>query len=177
MDGEFNNLSYNNTGTSFSANVNNIQTSDELSADPIYTRKMGTSYSISKGVAKAVVAAGITVTAVGGGMGIYSLFSNSFVTLPTVSDNPIAVSTTDDSLSYDFEVDNDSGEKFDFYVYVKDNLVFSLDIHESGKYQGTIPNLGYDVSGHYEFLYSNGVDYTHAVLEGDFHTIGNPSLS
>ena len=62
MNGEFNDLTTYNTATTFSPNTNNIATSDELSADPNYVRKMGTAYSAGKWVKRVVVITGITLT-------------------------------------------------------------------------------------------------------------------
>ena len=64
MDGELNELYYDNTKITFSTETNNIETSDELTADPIYQNQMGTKYSRSKrNAGKVVVITGVSVVA------------------------------------------------------------------------------------------------------------------
>lgn len=61
MSEELNTLSYDNTKVTFTPNVNNIATSDELTAAPLYQDKMGTAYSKSKAVVRAFNVAGISL--------------------------------------------------------------------------------------------------------------------
>ena len=48
MENEFNTLVYENTKVTFTGKTDNIATSDELTAAPLYQDKMGTNYSQSK---------------------------------------------------------------------------------------------------------------------------------
>ena len=168
MDNEFNDLSTDNIHTDFTLDVNNTATSDELEADPVYTNKMGTSYSIGKGISLAVAAAGITLSVSAGGI----LMMNSFVqSPPSLSETSFEASKEDDSFLYSFTTKNDKSYTMTFDV--KDDsekAVFSLDVSKADKYEGKVENLGFGKYYSYSVYYSNGIDVTTVLTEGTFQT-------
>ena len=82
MEGEFNDLKYNNTNITFSQEVNNTATSDELTAALMYQDKMGTNYSRSKKYSKVISAAGIAILLTAASVKAGSVITNAFVLNP-----------------------------------------------------------------------------------------------
>lgn len=167
MEKEYNEVPYDNLATSFNNSPDNLLTSDELQADAVYTNKMGTSYSLSKVIVKAGIAASIVATSVGG----VSMLKNSFVKSPTLTDNVINLSTTKDELSYSFTIQNDNNLSCLFEIKSADKIYISLDVSTSNKYEGTITNIGYNVELNYKLTYSNNFDYTSILWQGSLLTI------
>lgn len=167
MDNEFNDLSTDNIQTTFTLDTENTATSDELEADPVYTNKMGTAYSIGKGISKAVAAAGITLSVSAGGI----LMMNSFVSPPAISETRFEASAEDDSFLYSFTIKNDKSYKATFDVKdEEDKIVFTLDVTKPDKYEGKVENLGYQKSYSYSIYYNNGIDVTSVLTDGTFKT-------
>lgn len=167
METECNDIPYDNLATNFNNSPNNIQTSDELEASAVYTNKMGTSYSISKMITKAGIAASIVATGVGGA----TILKNSFIKSPVLSDNIITVSQEKDELSYSFSIKNEGKMTCLFEVKSTEKTYLSLDVSISNKYEGVISNIGYDVELNYKLTYSNNVDYTSTLWQGMLQTI------
>ena len=133
MDGEFNNFNINNTNITFSVTTNNIKTSDELTADPIYQRQMGTNYSRGKKVGKAITIVGIsiafTATAVSAGGVLRNLFVPS---PPTVKD--AAYTVADGVLTYSFSLTNKLGYKTHYELSMGGTVLLNEDCSETKDY-------------------------------------------
>ena len=61
MEQELNVLEYDNAKVTFTGKTDNTATSDELEASAIYQDKMGTAYSRSKKLSRAISATGISL--------------------------------------------------------------------------------------------------------------------
>ena len=79
MANEINDLTYNNVNITFTGQTNNIATSDEVTASPIYQDKMGTVYSRSKSVTRAFNFAGISLILTAAAIKTGSLISNVYI--------------------------------------------------------------------------------------------------
>ncbi len=162
MEGEFNNLSTDNLATNFTNSPNNLELSDELAADPIYTRKMGTAYSAGKWAKRAVVITGITLTvtatAILGGNVIRNAYVNN---PPKLVDGYQFVITEDNTLDYQFTIaDNQNNYAVKFIVYQKSNeRLFYLDCSTPQEYRGTIEELPINKHITYQIYFTNRFDY------------------
>ena len=144
MNGEFNDLTTYNTATTFSPNTNNIVTSDELSADPNYVRKMGTAYSAGKWVKRVVVITGITLT-----ISAAAILGGNYITNVYIGKVPVlAIGTVfeleQDSLKYQFTLESNANNyPVTFKVYDDKTTVFTMDCTEVKEYIGSVDSLGY----------------------------------
>lgn len=167
MDGEFNELSYNNTNITFSATTNNIATSDETSADPIYQRQMGTNYSKSKKAAKgvtiAVLAFSFTAIAVSTG----SVLKNIFVwNPPTISNQSIVVQG--ETLTYSFTVKNKMNYKTTYYLEINGERVIDELCSESKDYSGEYSPVASGDRCKFFITFTNSIDYYKTIYTNDF---------
>ena len=167
MDGEFNSLNINNTNITFSVATNNIATSDELSADPIYQRQMGTNYSKGKKVGKAITIIGIslafTATAISSG----SVLSNIFVPNPPTVSNAV-INVEDKTLTYSFTLKNDRKYKTFFYLDINGENVIKEEVIESKDYDGEYsPVVSGDRCKAY-IIFTNSLDYYKTIYTNEF---------
>lgn len=173
MEGEFNNLTTNNIATTFNNRPNNIQTSDELTADPIYTRKMGTAYSAGKWAKRVVVAVGLTLTLTAAAMLTGSVLNNAYVVdPPSLGSVATFYLEKDNSLSYAFTISkNIQHYPITFTVYEdKDEPLLTLDCTNEGDYQGKVENLGYGKTITYDIYFTNNIDYRRSLRKGTIVT-------
>ena len=156
MNGEFNDLTTYNTATTFSPNTNNIVTSDELSADPNYVRKMGTAYSAGKWVKRVVVITGITLT-----ISAAAILGGNYITNVYIGKVPVlAIGTVfeleQDSLKYQFTLESNANNyPVTFKVYDDKTTVFTMDCTEIKEYIGSVDSLGYGKDITYEIYFTN----------------------
>ena len=167
MEGEFNNINVNNTNITFSVATNNIDTSDETQADPVYVRQMGTVHSRGKKVATAVKITGITLAftavAISGG----TLLSNIFVSNPpSISDTTIEVEG--EILSYSFAVKNDRKYKTTFYIDIDDKNVYSEDITIAKTYEGSYEPVVSGSRCKAYIIFTNSLDYYKTIYSTEF---------
>ena len=173
MNGEFNDLSTNNVNVTFNSKPNNTQLSDELEADPIYTRKMGTAYSINKRVRTSIIVLSSTLIIAGGALSIMNNFSfhNAYIgSLPTLTNLSIKVDEEVDSLHYSFDISNKGALTVYFVVSNDEISLDAINVTETGTYEGTIDNLGYEISYEYEIFCTNSIDYRKTLTKGSFVT-------
>jgi hypothetical protein len=162
METEFNDLTTDNLKTDFSNSPDNLTTSDELSASENYVNKMGTAYSISKGVSRAATITGITLTLSAGG---YLLGNSMISTPPTVSDSSI-IWNEEGSIHYLFTITNDKNYETTFTLLHQDETIFALDVTTPGKYEGDTPVLTYREEVTYQISYHPTQDYIGVLLKG-----------
>lgn len=173
MQGEINNIQTDNIKTTFTNNTNNIQTSDELQADPVYVRKMGTAYSIGKWTKRITVAVGFTITvtaaAVMGGLG-----KNAFVPDPPKAEGINFEYSKDlNTLSYYFNIkENKRNYPITFSVTIEGekNPYYTLDCTQIGEYKGVVGDFEIGHFYVYSLSYSNRVDYTNTLSKGKINT-------
>ena len=167
MDGEFNNLSYNNTNITFSNTTNNIATSDETSADPVYIRQMGTNYSRSKKVSRAITITGLTLTftalAVAGG----SVVRNIFVPNPPTVVNPNVV-CAEGELTYSFTIENKLKYKTTYYLDINGENVLKEECSEPKEYNGTYSPIEAGSRCKFYVSFTNSLDYFKTIFTKEF---------
>ena len=167
MEGEFNNLTANNTPITFTGKTDNIATSDELTASPIYQDKMGTKYSKGKAVSKSVTAAGITLIMTAAAIKTGSLISNAYVL------NPPSISKTNficenHVFSYSFTVTNKRGYAVSYHLLVNEEEVLNEDCTEEKEYVGTYDKLSSGDNCKFYIAFTNKVDYKQMITHYDF---------
>lgn len=166
MNGEFNDLTTYNTATTFSPNTNNIATSDELSADPNYVRKMGTAYSAGKWVKRVVVITGITLT-----ISAAAILGGNYITNVYIGKVPVLATGTvfeleQDSLKYQFTLESNANNyPVTFKVYDDKTTVFTMDCTEVKEYIGSVDSLGYGKDITYEIYFTNRLDYRKSLIK------------
>ncbi len=170
MANEINDLTYNNANITFSAQTNNIATSDELEAAPVYQTKMGTAYSKSKGVVRAINFAGISLILTAAAIKTGSLISNAYVL------NPPSVSKTtytlkDHTFTAEFTVSNVGKYKIDYYLFINksEEPVLTDDCSESKEYLVIYEGLKKGDSGHFYIEFTNTVDYKKVIETHKFN--------
>lgn len=172
MDGEFNNLEYNNTKVTFSTATNNTETSDELSAALMYQDKMGTNYSKRKRAAKVVSTAGIVLIATAASIRTGSLITNGFVlNPPKIAVNECVVS--ENNFHIDFTVTNVNKYKVTYFVLVNNNPTLAGDCSTPEEY---VVDYNEFVEGDkcvFYIEFSNRVDYKIKLLRINFNTGGS----
>ena len=171
MNGEFNELATNNTNITFTDTPNNIQVSDELTADPIYTRKMGTAYSIGKAVRVTVIAVSCSLIVAGGALSITTntTFHNAYLgTLPTIAN--VNIGYVGETLDYSFDIENKGSLNVYFDIYVEKELSQSLDCSATDSYIGTIEGLGLNKQIEYKIYCTNNIDYKKTLVSGSYIT-------
>ena len=160
MNEELNDLAYNNTNITFSNNTNNIATSDELTASPLYQDKLGTAYSRSKSVARAFNFAGISLILTAAAIKTGSLISNAYVLNPPSVENHV-YQLVDHTFSAEFTISNPGKYKITYYLFINENSEAALtdDCSESKDYLVKYDGLQKGDSGRFYIEFTNKVDY------------------
>ena len=175
MEGEFNNLSTNNIGTTFDSKPNNIATSDELSADPIYVRKMGTAYSAGKWTKRVAVTAGFVVTMTAAAIMSGSVVKNIYVANPpTVKEAIISFSNEEYVLHYSFRVEKNSQKyPITFAVYEDGDKTpfYKVDCSTVDKYEGYVDGFEEGHLYEYKLSFTNRFDYVGTIKQGKVDTL------
>ena len=133
MDGEFNNFNINNTNITFSVATNNIQTSDELTADPIYQRQMGTNYSRGKKVGKAITIVGISIAFTATALSAGGVLKNIFVPNPPEVKN-VTHTVSDGVLAYSFSITNKLSYKTHYELSKDGEILLNEDCSQTKDY-------------------------------------------
>lgn len=158
MANELNDLTYNNTNISFTTQTNNIATSDETTASPIYQDKMGTAYSRSKSVVRAFNFAGISLILTAAAIKTGSLISNVYIlNPPSVKDATYEVETH--TFTGEFTISNLGKYQIYYFLTVNGEEVLKEDCSEEKSYLVTYENLKQGDEGHFYIEFTNKVDY------------------
>ena len=158
MSEELNTLSYDNTKVTFTPNVNNIATSDELTAAPLYQDKMGTAYSKSKAVVRAFNVAGISLILTAAAIKTGSLIANAFVLNPP-SLSAISYRLENKVFGFEFTVSNPGEYLVEYYLYINDIETLKVDCSEPTTYVGEYDKLNIGDKGLFYVQFTNRVDY------------------
>lgn len=152
MDEEFNDLSTDNTATSFSNSPDNTAASDELDAPAVYDTKKRTSYAIAKAATIGSVA--LTMVAIGA-----TLLSSLTKSKPFVNVDSIAYVASTKTLDYHFSTLDASGYNVFFTVNLidRDSPIFDLDITETKTYSGSI-NIPKEGEGLWHIYYAETLE-------------------
>ena len=167
MDGEFNNLDVENTNITFSVDTDNIATSDETSADPIYQNQMGTIYARGKKVGKAVSIVGITLAFTAAAIGTGSVLSNAFVPKPPVVTNPV-VEMEGDALNYSFTIENVRNYKTTYYIELNGKEVLAESCTEPMQYSGSYSPIESGTNVKFYIKFTNSLDYFKTIYTKTF---------
>lgn len=167
MNEELNTLSYDNTKVTFTPNVNNTLTSDELTAAPLYQDKMGTAYSKSKAVVRVFNVAGISLILTAAAIKTGSLIANAFVLNPP-SLSAISYRLENKVFSFEFTVSNPGEYQIDYYIYINDIEVLKVDCSEPTTYVGTYDKLEVGDKGLFYVEFTNNVDYRKTIEKHTF---------
>jgi hypothetical protein len=169
MAEELNNLVYNNTNITFTNNVNNIATSDELEAAPLYQDKMGTVYSRSKHITRAFNVAGISLILTAAAIKTGSIISNAYVLNPPSLTNKEFI-VEKHSFKATFTVSNPMKYAMSYYLFINENEepVIKEDCTEAKEYTFEYNELQKGDSGHFYIEFSNKVDYRKTIETFNF---------
>lgn len=162
MEGEFNELNYNNANITFSTSTNNIATSDELSAALLYQDKMGTNYSKSKKISKAVAATGIALLVTAASIRAGTVITNGFVLNPPKATIQTA-EIVEGSFHYIFKLENPRGYKTQYFISVNGETKLQEDCTESKDYEGTFDEFVDGDKCEFYISFTNQIDYTKRV--------------
>ena len=171
MKDELNTLSYNNTPITFTGKTNNIETSDELTAAPLYQDKMGTAYSKSKMVVRAFNFAGISLILTAAAIKTGSLISNAYVlNPPSISEAVYQVENK--VFSFSFKVSNPADYEITYYLYINYIEVLKENCSKPQTYTSSYENLKVGDKGHFYIQFTNSVDYTKTIANYSFTVEG-----
>ena len=167
MEGEFNNLKIDNTPITFSSTTNNTATSDETSADPIYQRQMGTNYSRSKKVSRAIIIAGVTVAFTAIALSTGGALRNVFILKPTEIANP-EVTLSGETLSFTFTIKNPMKYVATYFVDVNGENVLKETCSEEGDYVGEYSPITSGDKAKFYVSFTNSFDYYKVIYVKEF---------
>ena len=162
MEQELNVLEYDNAKVTFTGQTNNIATSDELEAAPIYQDKMGTAYSRAKAISKAINVTGISLLLTAAAIKTGSLIANAYIlNPPSISNNHYAV--TEHVFNYEFTISNPGKYTINYFLEINNNKVIIGDCSEEKTYEGTYEAIKTGDELHFYIQFTNNVDYTKTI--------------
>ena len=167
MEGEFNNLNINNTPITFSNTTNNIATSDETTADPIYQRQMGTNYSRAKKVSRVVIITGVTVAFTAIALSTGGALRNVFILKPTEVSNANIV-LNESTLSFSFTIKNPLKYVSTYFVDINGVNVLTESCQEEGDYNGEYSPIASGDKVKFYVTFTNSFDYFKTIYTKEF---------
>ena len=169
MANELNDLTYNNTPITFTGKTENIAISDETKAPLLYQDKMGTAYSKSKAVSRAINFAGISLILTAVAIKTGSLISNVYIlNPPSISGTTYSVEGS--TFTAAFTVSNSSQYKMTYYLYLNENEEPTLvdDCTEEKEYLISYDGLTLGDEGRFYIEFTNSVDYKKTIESYNF---------
>ena len=176
MEGEFNKLETNNTGTTFDNKPNNLETSDELKAPLMYQENInGTVYARKKRTTKIAVFAGITLLVTAASIASGSIISNAFIlNPPQVSE--AAYKVEDKVFNYHFKINNDGEYLVTYTISIGNRVLVKEDCSEPGEYSGVFNEnkdlMEYNYIAVFNIKFTNRFDYTKQLTKIKFNIGG-----
>ena len=167
MDNELNSLSYNNADITFTGKTNNIETSDELTAAPLYQDKMGTAYSKGKAVVRAFNFAGISLILTAAAIKTGSLIANAYVLNPPSISNA-TYSVANKTFNATFSVSNPGEYLVNYYLYINNIETIKGECSEAKEYVVSYEGLSVNDKGHFYIEFTNEVDYKKTIESYSF---------
>lgn len=162
MEQELNVLEYDNAKVTFTGQADNIATSDELEAAPVYQDKMGTAYSKAKAISKAINVAGISLLLTAAAIKTGSLIANAYIlNPPSISVPHYAV--TEHVFNYEFTVSNPGNYTINYFLEINASKVITGDCSEEKTYNGSYEGINKGDELHFYIEFTNGVDYTKTI--------------
>lgn len=174
MEGEFNNLAFNNSKITFNPNPDNKALSDELNAPIMYQDSMGTNYSRQKAMKRAskiAVGTGIVILSVAATIQAGSFINNGFVlNPPKVKDDTYEVK--ENVFYYQFAINNKREYKVSYYFSVNNENTDKIDCSIETTYQGEFKEFKEDDKCMFYVEFTNRYDYTKTIKRVKFNTGG-----
>ena len=158
MENEFNTLVYENTKVTFTGKTDNIATSDELTAAPLYQDKMGTNYSQSKMVVRVFNITGISLILTAAAIKTGSLIANAYVLNPPSVSNAI-YRVKDKTFNASFTISNPNNYVINYYLYINNIEVLTEECTEEKEYTVNYDKLKINDKGRFYIEFTNEVDY------------------
>lgn len=169
MEQELNVLEYDNAKVTFTGQTDNIATSDELEASPIYQDKMGTAYSKAKAISKAINVAGISLLLTAAAIKTGSLITNAYILNPPSISAPY-YAVTEHVFNYEFTVSNPGKYTINYLLEINARKVITGDCSEEKTYNGSYEGVNKGDELHFYIQFTNGVDYT-KTIENYYYTV------
>lgn len=174
MEGEFNNLAFNNSKITFNPNPDNKALSDELNAPIMYQESMGTNYSRQKAMKRAskiAVGTGIIILSVAASIQAGSFINNGFVlNPPQVKDDTYEVK--ENVFYYQFTINNKRNYKVNYYFSINSKNTDKIDCSEERTYQGEFKEFKEDDQCMFYVEFTNRYDYTKTLKRVKFNIGG-----
>ena len=167
MENEINTLTYENTKVTFTGKANNIETSDELTAAPLYQDKMGTTYSKSKAVIRVFNFTGISLILTAAAIKTGTLIANAYVLNPPSLSNVNYV-VEGNKFSASFTVSNPRNYATNYYLYINDIEVLNGDCSEEKEYTVNYDKLKVNDKCRFYVEFTNSVDYKQKIESHTF---------
>ena len=158
MNGEFNDLTYNNTKVTFTNATNNTELSDELSAALMYQDKMGTQYSKRKRASRIVTATGIAILVTAASIASRTLISNAFILNPPKAKMEVC-EVVDNQFHYSFTITNKGEYKIYYSISVDNVEKLKKDCSTPSTYEGYFSDIEEGQKGLFLIEFTNSVDY------------------
>ena len=158
MNGEFNDLTYNNTKVTFTNATNNTELSDELSAALMYQDKMGTQYSKRKRASRIVTATGIAILVTAASIASRTLISNAFILNPPKAKMEVC-EVVDNQFHYSFTITNKGEYKIYYSISVDNVEKLKKDCSAPSTYEGYFSDIEEGQKGLFSIEFTNSVDY------------------
>ena len=158
MNGEFNDLTYNNTKVTFTNATNNTELSDELSAALMYQDKMGTQYSKRKRASRLVTATGIAILVTAASIASRTLISNAFILNPPKAKMEVC-EVVDNQFHYSFTITNKGEYKIYYSISVDNAEKLKKDCSTPSTYEGYFSDIEEGQKGLFLIEFTNSVDY------------------
>ena len=160
MEQELNVLEYDNAKVTFTGKTDNTATSDELEASAIY--QMGTAYSRSKKLSRAISATGISLLLTAAAIRTGSLIANAYIlNPPSLNNNHYAV--TEHVFTYEFTVSNPNKYTMNYFLEINNNKVIMGDCSEPKEYTGSYESIKKGDELHFYVTFTNSVDYVKTI--------------
>jgi len=168
MNEELNDLSFDNTKVTFTNDVNNIATSDELDAPLMYQDKMGTKYSHGKAVARVFNVAGISLILTAAAIKTGTIISNVFVLNPPyIAEEESYFLCDEEGAHYKFTIFNPQKYEVHYVLEKEDEEVLREDCSEEKTYEGTYQDYEQGQRLYFYVEFTNRFDYSKRIWQKD----------
>ena len=162
MEQELNVLEYDNAKVTFTGKTDNIATSDELEAAPVFQDKMGTAYSRARAITKAINITGISLLLTAAAIKTGSLIANAYILNPP-SISASSYTVTEHVFNYEFTISNPGKYTVNYFLEINNNKVITGDCSEEKTYTGSYEGLTKGDKLHFYVQFTNEVDYTKTI--------------
>lgn len=167
MENELNSLTYENAKVTFTGQTNNIETSDELTAAPLYQDKMGTNYSKSKAVVRAFNMTGISLILTAAAIKTGSLIANAYILNPPSLSDVVYV-VKNQTFTASFKVSNPRSYTVSYHLVINDIDVLNAECSEEKEYTVSYNELAVNDKCRFYIEFTNNTDYMQTIENYQF---------